>query len=227
MSHDDFEFEPIPGLPALLPDGERLLWQGRPDWKSLAVHAYYARKIAVYFALLALWRIGVGVNNAHAASDIAISCAFLLALGAVAIGVLSLLAYFASRVTVYSITTKRVLLRHGIAVPMTLNIPFKVVEAAELKSFSDGTGDIALKVAADQRVGFMITWPHLRPGFITRPQPSLRSLVDAVQAADILAGAVAADSPSSDVRVEQPLPKPAPAQSPVAGSSPPRIAATA
>jgi hypothetical protein len=227
MSHDDFEFEPIRGLPALLPDGERLLWQGSPAWKSLAVHAYHARKIAWYFALLALWRIGVGLNNAHAASDIAVSCAFLLALGAIAIGVLSVLAYFASRVTVYSITTRRVLLRHGIAVPMTLNIPFKVVESAELRRFAEGTGDIALKVAKEQRVGYMITWPHLRPGFITRPQPSMRSLLDADQASEILAAALAADSSYSDVRAELPVAKPAPAPAPLAGGSPPRIAATA
>ena len=32
MSHDDFAFEPRRGLPAVLPDGERLLWQGSPRW---------------------------------------------------------------------------------------------------------------------------------------------------------------------------------------------------
>jgi hypothetical protein len=54
MSHDDFEFEPIRGLPAMLPAGERLLWQGTPNWRGLAVRSYHVRKIAAYFAFLAL-----------------------------------------------------------------------------------------------------------------------------------------------------------------------------
>jgi hypothetical protein len=31
---DDFAGEPIPGLPADLPEGEKLLWQGSPGWRS-------------------------------------------------------------------------------------------------------------------------------------------------------------------------------------------------
>jgi hypothetical protein len=77
---------------------------------------------------------------------------------------------------------------------MTMNIPFKVIESAELRMFSDHTGEIALKVLQDQRVGYLITWPHLRPGFITRPQPSLRAIADAHRAAEILGSALAADA---------------------------------
>jgi hypothetical protein len=194
MSHDDFEFEPVRGLPAMLPAGERLLWQGSPNWKALAIRAYHVRKVALYFGVLMLWRTAVGINNAHSAAAIALSCAFLLALGGVAIGVLSLLAYLTGRATVYSITSRRVLLRHGVAVPMTMNIPFNAIEGAELRMFSDHTGDIALKVLGDQRVGYLITWPHLRPGFITRPQPSLRAIEDAQRAAEILGAALAADA---------------------------------
>lgn len=225
MSHDDFEFEPIRGLPATLPPGEQLLWQGSPAWKSLAVHAYHARKIALYFGVLVLWRIGVGIKNSHALADVAVSCAFLLTLGAVAIGVMCLLAHLASRVSVYSITSKRVLIRHGIAVPMTLNIPFTAIESADLKEFSDHTGDIALKVLPTQRVGYMITWPHLRPDVITRPQPSLKSLPDASQAAEILARALAFDSAMTGARVESSLPRPP--SSAVANGTPSRVAATA
>ena len=31
MSEDDFAVEPIEGLPELLPKGEVILWQGRPN----------------------------------------------------------------------------------------------------------------------------------------------------------------------------------------------------
>ena len=221
MSHDDFEFEPIRGLPALLPEGERLLWQGAPDWKSLAVRAYHVRKVALYFSVLVLWRIGVGIGSAHSPTAIAVSCAFLLALGGIAIGVLSLLAYFAARATVYSITSRRVLLRHGVAVPMTMNVPFKVIETAQLKLFADRTGDVAIGVTKAERIGYLITWPHLRPGFITRPQPSLRSLADASRAAEVLGLALAADAGVAALRID------ATGTAPAVNGLRPRTAATA
>ena len=190
MNHDDFAFEPIRGLPAELPTGEALLWQGSPRWQSLAVRGFHVRKVAVYFVALVFCRIGFGLANGHAASAILTSCAFLVGLGAVAIAVLSLLAYLSGRSTVYSITNRRILLRHGIAVPMTLNVPFTLIESAGVKTHADGTGEIALKLLPDQRVGYLITWPHLRPGHMTQPQPSFRALSDANQAADILGAAL-------------------------------------
>jgi hypothetical protein len=201
MSHDDFDFEPVRGLPAQLPAGEHLLWQGSPRWTSLAIHAYHVRKVAIYFAALALWRIGIGIADSHAVSAIATTCVILLVLGGVALGVLSLLAYLTSRATVYSITSRRILLRHGIAVPLTINVPFKVIAAAELKQYSDRSGDIAVKVTPDQRVGFLINWPHVRPGHFAHPQPSFRSLDDANAAAEILGQALAADAGVAPVRI--------------------------
>ena len=209
MSHDDFEFEPVRGLPAALPQGERLLWQGGPRWSALAIRGYHVRKVAVYFSLLIIYRVAVGIHESHTAAAIALSCVFLLTLGAVATGVLSMIAYLTSRSTVYSITNRRVLLRHGVAVPLTMNIPFNVIEAAELKVFSDGSGDIALRVLAAQRVGYLITWPHLRPGFITRPQPSMRALPDAGAAAQILAQALASDAGVAATRLDSQAPVPA------------------
>ena len=216
MSDHDFDFEPIRGLPALLPAGEKLLWQGSPEWKSLAIHAYHVRKIAIYFLLLVLWRIGIGISSGHTASAIATSCLVLGGLGCVAIGVLALLAYCNARSTVYSITSRRVLLRHGIAVPLTMNVPYTLVDNAALKNFSDGTGDIALALSRRERVGYLITWPHVRPGRFARPEPSFRALSDAAAAARILGLALAAQSAPADAA---PVPVPAPAPAPVA--SPP------
>jgi len=193
MSHDDFDFEPMPGIPAPLPEGERLLWQGTPRWRSLAVRAYHVRKVAVYFGILVLLRVAAGLGNAHSFAAAALQCLFIVFLGSVAFGVLCVLAYLNARSTVYSITSRRVLLRHGVAVQLTMNIPLKFIETAALRPFADGTGDIALTLPRSERIGFVISWPHLRPGRFTRPQPSLRALVDAKAAADILSAALAGD----------------------------------
>jgi hypothetical protein len=192
MSHDDFDFEPQRGLPAVLPPGEHLLWQGSPDWKSLAMRAYQVRNVALYFGALIVWRVGVGIVYAQSFSVVALTCAGLFALGALAVGILCLLAYASARSAVYSITNKRILLRHGVAVPLTLNLPFKVIESADLKVFADQSGEIAIRTFEDQRVGYMITWPYVRSGHFTRTQPSMRALPDAAAVAATLSSALTA-----------------------------------
>jgi hypothetical protein len=193
MSHDDFAFEPRRGL-AALPPGERLLWQGAPNWRGLAARSYHVKKIAAYFGLLILWRVWVGVAGAQALASILIGAAFIAALGAAAIATLAGLAYLNARSALYSITNRRMLLRQGIAVPLTLNIPLHYIEAAGVCQFNDGTGDIAMKIGHAQRVAFLINWPHLKPGRFTRPEPSFRALDNAPEAARILSEALAAES---------------------------------
>ena len=227
MSHDDFDFEPVRGLPADLPKGEELLWQGAPDWKSLAVRAYHVRKVAAYFGILVACRVGYGLYHGHTTADMGISCLVLLVSGSIAIGVLSLLAYLNARSTVYSITSRRVILRHGVAVPLTMTIPFRLIDAAQLKSYGDKTGDIALALPATERVGYLITWPHVRAGKITRTQPSFRSLADSQKAAQILGAALANDAGTQAVRLELPTAAPVPAAAPVGtplGGTRPRAA---
>jgi hypothetical protein len=53
-----------------------------------------------------------------------------LALAAVA--VIVLLAWAAARTTVYSVTSARILMRVGAALPVTLNLPFRQIGAADL-----------------------------------------------------------------------------------------------
>ena len=54
---DSIKPEPIPGLPEELPEGERILWRGGPDWKSLAMHVFHVRAVAIYFALILAWKV--------------------------------------------------------------------------------------------------------------------------------------------------------------------------
>jgi hypothetical protein len=204
--HDDFAFEKIRGLPADLPAGEKLLWQGSPKWQSLALNTYYVRWVAIYFAALVLWRVGVGMESGLTLSGVALSCVWIAALGCIASGVLSGLAYLSARTTVYSITSRRVLLRHGIAVPMTMNIPFDLLDSADLRVRRDGTGDLSVSLLRGQRVAYLITWPHLSPGYVTSPRPSFRSIPDPKKAAEILRTAMVDHIGASGLRIETATP---------------------
>ncbi len=196
MSHHDHAPEPMPGIPAPLPEGERILWQGKPRWQGLAVRALHARKLAVYFLALLAWRVGSGLAAGDGLSATVAGSTGFMILSLLAVGLAVLVAWLTARVTIYTITTKRVILRFGIAVQMTANIPYGLVQSAALKLHRDGTGDIPLRVKPGSGVSWLIFWPHVRPWSVGNAQPMFRAIGDAEQAADILtkAWAQATDS---------------------------------
>ena len=81
-------------------------------------------------------------------------------------------------------------MRIGIALQINLNLPFKRILSAELKAHRDGTGDIPLQLAGDQRIAYFLLWPHARPWQVRAPQPMLRSIGDADKVAQLLAQAL-------------------------------------
>lgn len=198
---DDFDFEPIRGLPEKLPPGEQILWQGSPRWQSLAIEAYHCKRLGLYFALLLLWRLSHGLVGDETVTSAVLATGGLAALAAAAIGLLALLAWASARATVYTLTNRRVVLRHGIAVPMTLNIPFTVLDAGAVKKARDGTGDLALKLQGRVRIGYLINWPHVRRWHFAQPQPALRSIASVDEVASKLATALAQ---TADIQVTVP-----------------------
>jgi len=186
----EYDYEPIPGLPGHLPPGETLLWQGSPARWPLARRALRVVPVAIYFGVLLVWQC-VSVLRSHASwQQAAQAIAIPLVLGGAVLGLLALIGWAAARATVYSITTHRVVIRHGIAFPMSLNLPFLHIASAALGMHGDGTGDVALVLSKPQRVGYLLTWPHVRPGHYIQPQPTLRALADAPRAAQVLAAAL-------------------------------------
>jgi hypothetical protein len=188
---NEYEVEPIRGLPAPLPAGEELLWQGAPRWQSLARRAFQLRGLALYFGVLLLWRIGSAWADGHAWAALALSTLSLTLAALAAVGLLALLAWLVGRTTVYTITSRRIVIRFGIALPLTLNIPLRIVESAAFKAYADGTGDIPLSLTGAERVGYLILWPHVRPRRLAKPQPMLRAVPDAAAVAEILVQALA------------------------------------
>jgi Bacterial PH domain len=214
----------IRGLAEPLPEGERLLWQGAPEWRILAQRALHVRKVALYFALLVAWRLGAALYDGRSLSAAALSALWMVALAAAAIGLLSLIAWLISRSTVYAITDARVIMRFGVAIAITLNLPLRRIEAAALRANRDGSGDIPLQLGADDRVAYVHLWPHARPRHLSHPQPMLRALPDAAAVAQILAGALAATLAQQPATAERPA---SPAASPRRASPAPRTAALA
>ncbi len=196
MSHDDFNFEPIRGLPEELPQDEHILWQGSPDAWMLAREAYKIRWVAGYFALLSVWRVGVSSTEFPLGIALMHAVPFVVS-GLLACGVLYLLAYVQARSAVYTLTNKRVAMRIGAALTMTLNLPYSWIGTASLDLRKSGHGTLAFELIGDTRLSFLMTWPHARPWRMARTQPALRCIADAQSVAQIFADA-------AETRISQP-----------------------
>lgn len=195
MSHDEFDFEPIPGLPANLPPGERLLWQGSPTWSATASRVLHIRAVSGYFIALLLIRLIWGRLSEQDWHTIATSMLWLAVLGVATVGFLAWIARMIARGTIYTVTSRRIVMRFGIVVPVTINIPFAIVRSAAVKTYADGTGDIPIEIGGNGRIAYPHLWPHARPWRVKDPQPMLRGICAAPTAAEILAGALGQASP--------------------------------
>jgi hypothetical protein len=191
---NEHEFEPVRGLPETLPPGEQLLWQGTPRWQSLAISAFHARKVGLYFLALIAIDAVASLAAGRPAGAVAVSAAGLVVLALAAVGLLALLAWLTARSTVYSVTTRRLVMRFGVALPMSINLPFSVIESASMRTHVDGTSDLPLVLMPGSRIGYLITWPHVRPWQFARPQPMLRAIPDGERVAQLLASGLAASA---------------------------------
>jgi hypothetical protein len=187
----EYEIEPVPGLPEPLPEGEHILWQGAPRWWRFACSVFHVRMLALYFALLMVWRGGTALADGQSLTESALAGLWLAQLGAVAIGVLLLMAWLYSRTTIYTVTNRRLVLRFGIALPVVVNLPFHKVQSAALRTHADGSGDIPLTLTPGEQMSYLLMWPNVRPWQLGRPRPMLRAIPDAARAADILSAALA------------------------------------
>ena len=197
MPHDDFAFEPIRGLPERPPEGEVILWQGRPDTWALARAAYGLNWVGVYFAFIVLWRGSSGWLEAGLAGAIAYSIPYAI-LGAIGGAILLGLAWVAARSTAYTVTNRRVAMRIGAALTVTLNLPFRQIGAARLDLRKNGTGTIAFDTLGETTFSYLVLWPHLRPWHVRKTQPALRCIPDAEHVAAIIAEA-------AEVRLAEPV----------------------
>ena len=180
----EHEYEPIPGLPEKLPEGEFILWQGRPSAGLVSRRILKTRWIAAYFVLLAGWAVVTGFEDGRSLGSILFSAGAVAMLGAVVLALFELYAWGVQKTTLYTVTNCRIVMRAGVALSVTLNLPFSRIGSVRLNRSEDGSGDIAIALTDGTRVSWMLFWPHLRPWRFQSPEPSFRCLknVDAIAA---------------------------------------------
>ncbi len=202
------------GLPSRLPPGERILWQGRPDWRVLARRALHVRGLAFYLGLMLCWFAVADFRPSNAGRTLAgVLC--LAVMGVAALGLLGVFAWLLARSTVYTLTDQRIVLRFGIALSMSVNLPLRLIDSASVRVWPDGTGDIPLAVNGRQKLGYAVLWPHARPWRLGQPEPMLRAVPDAAEVARKLSDALAGTASLAAVGTA--------ARAPVAAPGPVRV----
>ncbi len=188
----EYEIEPTPGLPGVLPAGETIVWQGSPDWRTFARSVFHTRLVAgwfVFVASLAFVAGGTGLNGALVTLGVAV----------LGLGVLYFLARAGTRSTIYTLTNRRLVMRFGVALPKCVNLPLSRIGAADVRAVGEGHVDIVLRPTERFPLGWLQMWPHVQPWKVAEPQPMIRAVPSAF--AEILAGTLLAADPARQ-RVE-------------------------
>ncbi len=178
--------------PVRLAPDERIVWQGGPTTRALAVRLYHVRFVAVY---------GIGLTLADAiqarlhglghwgAMEAAIP-GILTTIGALAI--FAMLAWGSARTTRYTLTERRLVVQFGLSLSATLCLPLDRIEGVAVRVRGDGTGDITVRPQANSKLVFIKLWPFVRPWRFGAPEPMLREVPAAGYVGSVLSRMVAA-----------------------------------
>lgn len=178
--------------PVRLAPGERVIWQGSPGARPLALRLYRVWLVALYGAGLTLAdMIEARLHALGAWGALHAAIPGLLTTGA-ALAIFCLLAVGSARTTRYTLTDQRLVMQCGLAMPATLSMPLHRLAAVAVRVRRDGTGDITLLPHPGAKLAFAKLWPFVRPWRLSRPEPMLREVAGAGYVATILSRMVAA-----------------------------------
>ena len=183
--------------------GERVLWQGRPDWRAVARDVLHIRILASYFTLMLIWEFAADRANGWSPLNTLWRGTGLFLTGLLALSLCAGFAWAIARTTRYTITTERCVLHYGVALTATLSVPLHRVASVAVDARHDGRGDVLLTPKPGPRLRYVNLWPHARPWRWTRAEPMLRSVPDVMRVAtsisqaarDVGLGIVHAPSP--------------------------------
>ncbi len=199
---NEYEYEPVRGLPEQLPEGEYIVWQGEPEWQAMARRVFHIRGITVYFLLLTGWYLWTRLQGGAGLAEALAASSWVFTLGASVLAILLVMSWAFARSTIYTLTNKRLVLRFGVAIPMMINLPLERVESADIGHYGS-YGDICLTLAKGDRISYMALWPHARPWHHGRVKPMLRGLANPDVAAALLADVVGVAAQPAEVREER------------------------
>jgi hypothetical protein len=160
-----------------IPLGEKIYWNGKPNWKSFGYHAFGVKYFSIYFFVCALYSVSQ-IDSSFSFGAFFIKYAPYLISGILAGMILLFLAYLSARHTCYVITEKRIVIRTGVALVFLLNMPLKNILSIDMKALTKGQGNVIFKVQSKKRIPYLSCWPSVKSGSFLEPIPAFRSIRD-------------------------------------------------
>ena len=180
----------IPGVNEPLPEGEEVLWSGSPDAQAMTRHVMHVRVWGSYMAAL-LVIVGVSAFSSLSVADTARVLVLPLVLTAVLIGSVAWFGRLVARTTTYVVTSRRVIMQVGVAFPIAINIPLRLIDNAALKRFRDGSGELRLTLSSEVKLAYVALWPHVDVfRNLANPRPKLRGLTAPEAVGEVIRDAV-------------------------------------
>ena len=163
--------------------GERVIWEGRPDWRAVARDVLHVRFVAGYFGLMLIWEFATDRAAGWGPFDTVWRGTGLFVAGSVVLALCAVFACAIAQTTRYTLTTERCILDYGVALTASLSVPLHRMASVGVDARHDGRGDILLTPKPGTRLRYLKLWPHARPWRWGRAEPMLRGVPDVMAVA--------------------------------------------
>ena len=179
------KFEAPKNVLDAIPDGESILWKGKPSLWGFSWHLFGLKWITVYLCILLIVSIArFSATDFQTAFFIDFLPFFLS--GIFASFILFGLAAVQTFGTVYIITENRVIIKTGAALSFLISMPFKKIKGVDLQKRPGSIGTISFELFSEKRVPYISCWPSVRPWKFKKTQPALSCIGSVDEVATIL-----------------------------------------
>jgi hypothetical protein len=179
------KFEAPKNILDAIPDGESILWKGKPSLWGFSWNLFGLKWITFYLSILSIVSIArFFASDFHTAFYIDFLPFFLSGIFAsiILIGLAAIQAYS----TVYIITENRVIIKTGAALSFLISMPFKKIKEVNLQKRGASIGTISFELFSKKRVPYISCWPSVRPWKFKKTQPAFSCVRSVDEVATIL-----------------------------------------
>ena len=179
------KFEAPKNILDAIPDGESILWKGRPSLWGFSWTLFGLKWLALYLSILSIVSIArFFASDFHTAFYFDFLPFFLSGIFAsiILVGLATIQAYS----TVYIITENRVIIKTGAALSFLISMPFKKIKEVNLQKRGAAIGTISFELFSKKRVPYISCWPSVRPWKFKKTQPAFSCVGSVDEVATIL-----------------------------------------
>ena len=179
------KFEAPKNILDAIPNGESILWKGRPSLWGFSWNLFGLKWITLYLSMLSIVSVArFFASDFYTAFYVDFLPFFLSGIFAsiILIGLAAIQAYS----TVYIITENRVIIKTGAALSFLISMPFKKIKEVNLQKRGASIGTISFDLFSKKRVPYISCWPSVRPWKFKKTQPAFSCVRSVDEVATIL-----------------------------------------